>query len=78
MKEIEFDLGRESLFVMSDGQEINADAGSKEDRDVYKRQLEGAVTTIKLTGAFIIRKNVDGMHLDVIVSYGRKPFDRCV
>ena len=32
MKEIEFDLGRESLFVMIDGQEINADAGSKEDR----------------------------------------------
>ena len=30
--EIEFDLGRESLFVMIDGQEINADAGSKEDR----------------------------------------------
>ena len=32
MKEIEFDLGRESLFVMIDGQEINADAGSKENR----------------------------------------------
>lgn len=32
MKEIEFDLGRESLFVMIDGQEINTDAGSKEDR----------------------------------------------
>ncbi|MEE1248369.1 MAG: GNAT family N-acetyltransferase, partial [Lachnospiraceae bacterium] len=32
MKEIEFDLGRESLFVMIDGQELNADAGSKEDR----------------------------------------------
>lgn len=32
MNEIEFDLGRESLFVMIDGQEINADAGSKEDR----------------------------------------------
>ena len=32
MKEIEFDLGRESLFVMIDGQEINSDAGSKEDR----------------------------------------------
>ena len=32
MKEIEFGLGRESLFVMIDGQEINADAGSKEDR----------------------------------------------
>ena len=32
-------------------------------------------STAKLTGAFIIRKNVDGMHLDVIVSYGRKPFD---
>lgn len=32
MKEIEFDLGRESLFVMIDGQEINADAGSKGDR----------------------------------------------
>lgn len=32
MKEIEFDLGRESLFVMIDGQEINADAVRKEDR----------------------------------------------
>ena len=32
MKEIEFDLGREALFVMIDGQEINTDAGSKEDR----------------------------------------------
>ncbi len=32
MKEIEFDLGRESLFVMIDGQEINSDAVSKEDR----------------------------------------------
>ena len=32
MKEIEFDLSRESLFVMIDGQENNTDAGSKEDR----------------------------------------------
>lgn len=32
MKEIEFDLGRESLLLMIDGQRINADAGSKEDR----------------------------------------------
>lgn len=43
--------------------------------DMAQKALESAVTTIKLTGAFIIRKNVDGMHLDVIVSYGRKPFD---
>ena len=39
MKEIEFDLGRESLFVMIDGQEINADAGSKEDRIIQRFQL---------------------------------------
>ena len=42
---------------------------------IWLKSTESAVTTIKLTGAFIIRKNVDGMHLDVIVSYGRKPFD---
>ena len=41
MKEIEFDLGREALFVMIDGQEINADAGSKEDRIIAAISIDG-------------------------------------
>lgn len=43
--------------------------------DIAGKALELSVQTLGLTGAFIIRENVDGVHLDVIVSSGDRKFD---
>ena len=43
--------------------------------DIAESALGYTVQALGLSGAFIIRQNVDGIHLDVIVSYGEKKFD---
>ena len=43
--------------------------------DIAKSALSYTVEALGLSGAFIIRQNVDGIHLDVIVSCGNRKFD---
>ncbi len=43
--------------------------------DIAESALKYTVQALGLSGAFIIRQNVNGIHLDVIVSYGERKFD---
>ena len=78
MKEIEFDLGRESLFVMIDGQEINADAVRKEDRIIAAISIDDDPQVERIAGAISWHPGLSFQDLRFIRIFRiRKLRDKC-